>query len=188
MPFRLPPRFRARARAALFLLLAVTGLSLTGCGIATTADWRRCSFHVNDIEFLGLRENQTDWRIHVSAVNPGAKKLRVDGLHLWALMEGDTLARLKNPGRVELGARDTTGLSFDVTLPQVAWSKALRSMRRTGSAEILLTGDVAVPTLFGSRLVKNAVREKHTIDLSSVMGGAGGMGGLGAGLMDLFFR
>jgi hypothetical protein len=44
-------------------------------------------------------------------------------------------------------------------------------MRRTGSSEIFITGDVVVPTLFGTRLVKNAVREKHTIDLSSLLGG-----------------
>ncbi len=181
------PRFRSPAPHRLWLLLALAlSLLFSGCGIPTTADWRRCSFHVNDIEFLGLRENQTDWRITVSAINPNGKKLRIDGLHLWALMEGDTLAMLKNPGRIELGARDTTGLSFDVTLPQTAWNKALRSMRRTGSAEILLTGDVAVPTLFGSRLVKNAVREKHAIDLSSLMGGMGG--GLGGSLMNLFFK
>jgi hypothetical protein len=103
-------------------------------------------------------------------------------------MDGDTLAQLKNPGRIELSAHDTTGLSFDVVLPQAAWSKALRTMRRTGSTEILLTGDVVVPTLFGSRLVKNAVREKQSIDLASLMGGMGGNGGLGGGLMNLLFR
>lgn len=160
--------FRFLAFAALGSLF-VAGFA--GCGLPTTADWRRCSFNVTEVEFLGLREDQADWRVAVSAFNPNGKRLKLDGIHLWALMEGDTLARLKDPGRMELAARDTTALSFDVALPQAAWSKALRTMRRTGSSEILITGDVAVPTLFGTRLVKNAVREKHTIDLSSLMGG-----------------
>lgn len=144
---------------------------LTGCGVPTAADWRRCSFTVTDVAFQGLRDDRSEWRIVVAAVNPNGKTLALDGIHLHALMEGDTLARLRDPGRVELAPRDTTELSFDVALPQASWNKALGHIRRTGSGELLITGDVRVPTLFGSRLVKNAVRETHVIDLSSLLGG-----------------
>jgi hypothetical protein len=161
-----------RARVPLVVLLMTTVL-LMGCGMPTTADWRRCSFNVTEVAFQGFRENQTEWRIVVDAINPNGKRLSIDGLHLHALMKGDTLAKLRDPGRVELAARDTTTLSFNVTMPQESWNKALRTLRQSGSGELLITGDVTVPTLFGSRLVKNAVNEKHTVDLSSILGGMG---------------
>lgn len=97
-------------------------------------------------------------------------------------MQGDTLAHLRDPGRVDLAARDTTMLGFDVSMPQAAWNKALRTLRQTGSSEILITGDVTVPTLFGSRRVKNAIREKHTVDIGQVLGGMGLGGELFRGL------
>jgi|GEM_PF-5920371 len=150
---------------------------LAGCGMPTASDWRRCTFNVSEVAFQGLRENQAEWRVVVNAINPGGKPLTLDGLHLFALMQGDTLARLADPGRVTLSALDTTQLSFDVSMPHAAWSKALKNLGRSGSGEVLITGDVRVPTLFGSRLIKNAVKEKHVIDLSSLMGGMG---------MDLF--
>ncbi len=157
-------------------------LLLSGCGLSTRADWQRCTFDVTDVVFQGFRENQAEWRIVVAAINPGDKRLSLDGLHLNALMQGDTLARLRDPGRVTLAARDTTTLSFDVTMPQTAWNKALRTFRQTGSSEILITGDVIVPTLFGSRLIRNAVREKHVVDLGEVLGGMGLGGELLRGL------
>jgi hypothetical protein len=155
---------------------------LTGCGVPTTADWRRCSFNVTDVAFVGFRENQTEWRIEVAAVNPNGKSLSIDGLHLHALMKGDTLATLRDPGRVDLPAGDTTVLSFDVAMPQASWSKALRTLRESGSSELLITGDVRVPTVFGSRLVKNAVHETHTVDLSAILGSMGIGGELLRGL------
>lgn len=158
-------------RAVLPALLTVALLS--GCGMPTASDWRRCSFNVSEVAFQGLRENQAEWRVVVNAINPGGKKLTVDGLHLFALMQGDTLARLTDPGRVTLGAMDTTQLTFDVSMPHAAWSKALKNIGRSGTGEVLITGDVRVPTVFGSRLIKNAIKEKHVIDLSSLMGGMG---------------
>lgn len=158
-----------------FILTAslATLFLLSGCGMATRADWQRCSFDVTDVAFQGFRENQAEWRIVVAAINPGHKNLSLEGLHLNALMEGDTLARLRDPGRVTLAARDTTTLSFDVSMPQTSWNKALRSFRQTGSREVLITGDVVVPTLFGSRRIKDAIREKHVVDLSDILGGMG---------------
>jgi hypothetical protein len=154
-------------RAFLVFLLS---LFLSGCGLPTTADWRRCSFDIREVSFQGMRENQAEWNLVISAFNPNAKRLKLEGLQLWALMEGDTLARLRNPNRIDLKPRDTTLVSFDVVLPQAALNKAMRVMRRTGSSEILITGDATVATLFGTRTVKNAVREKHTIDLASMLG------------------
>lgn len=165
-----------------FLTASLSFLLLTGCGMATRADWQRCSFDVTEVAFQGFRENQAEWRIVVAAINPGHKKLSLDGLHLSALMQGDTLARVRDPGTVTLSPRDTTILSFDVTMPQAAWNKALRTFRQTGSSEILITGDVAVPTLFGSRLIKNAVREKHVVDIADILGGMGLGGELLRGL------
>jgi hypothetical protein len=164
------------------LVVPVFSMLLVGCGVPTTADWRRCTFDVSEVAFQGFRENQAEWRVVISAINPGGKKLTLDGLQLNALMQGDTLARLRDPGRVVLGARDTTLVSFDVLMPQEAWGKALRAIRQTGSSEINIVGDVRVPTLFGSRLVKNAVNEKHTVDLSGVLGGMGIGGELLRGL------
>jgi hypothetical protein len=154
----------------LFTPLLLATLLLAGCGLPTTADWRRCSFDISEVALRDMREDQSEWSIVVSAFNPGGKRLKLEGLHLWALMEGDTLARLRNPDRIDLAPRDTTRVSFDVVLPQAALNKAMRAMRRTGSSEILITGDATVATLFGTRTVKNAVREKHMIDLSSMMG------------------
>lgn len=100
-------------------------------------------------------------------------------------MQGDTLARVRDPGRVTLAPRDTTTLSFDVSMPQPAWNKALRTFRQTGSSEVLITGDVIVPTLFGSRVFKNAVHEKHVVDLSDILGGMGVGGDLLRGLFGM---
>lgn len=157
----------------LFVLLSLFTLlpALSGCGVATVADWRRCSFDVADVTFEGIRENQSEWRVVVVAANPNARTLRLEGLHLWALMEGDTLARLRNPGRIDLAARDTTVVNLAVFVPPAAWNAALRQITRGGSAEVLITGDVEIPGLTGTRRLRNAVRETHTIDLSSLTGG-----------------
>jgi hypothetical protein len=168
-------RFPFRILPAVPFLLAITA-----CGIPTTADWRRCSFDVTDVTFQGLRENEAEWRVVVSAFNPNSKRLRLEGLHLWAVMDGDTLARLKNPDPIDLPARTATPLAIEVSLPQAAWNKALRKMRQTGSSEVWITGDAVVPTILGERTLRNAVREKHTIDLSALMGGDF--------LRNLFFR
>jgi hypothetical protein len=164
-------RYPVRVSPTALIFTALLSTFLTGCGMVTTADWRRCTFDVTEVAFQGLRDNHSEWRVAISAINPGTKNLKVDGIQLWALMSNDTLARLRDPGRIELEAGDTTELFFDVIMPQAAWSKALRTMRQTGSSEILITGDVTVPTLFGSRLIRNAVREKHTVDMASLIGG-----------------
>jgi hypothetical protein len=170
--FRLiaPPRPRA-ALAALPLLAALSSfLLLAGCGMTTAADWKRCDFEVTELSFRGFRDDNALWRVSVAAANPNARKLRLDGLHLWAVMEGDTLARLANPGRIELAARDTTRLALDVSLPPEAWNKALARLRRAGKGEVLITGDVEAPTLFGTRRIRNAVHEKQSIDLGGILG------------------
>ncbi len=138
--------------------------------MATTADWRRCDFEVTDLRFRGFRDDDAVWRVFVSAANPNAKELRLEGLHLWAVLEGDTLARLANPGRIRLAARDTTRIALDVSVPPAAWNSALKRLRRSGTADVLITGDVEVPTLFGTRRIRNAVREKHTLDFASILG------------------
>ncbi len=161
-----------------YLVLTALLLTLIGCGAATTADWRRCSFDVTEVAFQGLRENQAEWRIVLSAINPNAKNLRLEGLHLWALMEGDTLARLRNPGRIDLPGRDTTEVTLHVSVPPAAWNAALRQITRGGSSEVFITGDVEVPGMFGTRRVRNAVRETHTINLSSLMGAGDFLRGL----------
>jgi hypothetical protein len=161
-----------------FVILPLLLPLLVGCGVPTTADWRRCTFDVTDVAFRGLRNDQAEWRVTVAAVNPNGKRLKLEGLHLWAVMEGDTLAMLNNPGRIELSPHDTTRLSLDVSVPHTAWNRALSRMRRTGSGEILITGDVEAPTLFGTRRIRNAVRERHTIDLASILGGGDFLRGL----------
>jgi hypothetical protein len=138
-----------------------------------------------------LRENQAEWRVVVTAYNPNGKTLRIDGLQLWALLDNgpdaapDTLARLADPGRIALAPRDTTYIAFDVNVPHAAWNKALRQLRRTGTGELLVTGDVTVPHLFGSRTVRNAIRERHTLDLASLLGVESGMGGFLRGLFGM---
>lgn len=160
------------------VLALFTAFVIGGCGVATTADWRRCSFEVTDLGFRGFHDDDAMWRVSVSVANPNARKLRLEGLHLWAVMAGDTLARLNNPGRIDLAARDTTRLTLDVAVPPAAWNSALNRMRRTGSADILITGDVEAPTLFGTRRIRNAVREKHTLDFAALLGAGDFLRGL----------
>lgn len=107
-------------------------LALSGCGMTTASDWKRCDFEVTDLAFRGFRNDDALWRVSVAAANPGDKKLRLEGLRLWAVMEGDTLARLADPGRIELAARDTTRLALDVSIPPAAWNKALARLGRSG--------------------------------------------------------
>src|SRR5690606_4495164 len=66
-------RFTLPRPVAAFTL--ASALLLGGCGMATTADWRRCSFDVTEVAFKGFRENQAEWRIVVAAVNPNGKRL-----------------------------------------------------------------------------------------------------------------
>jgi hypothetical protein len=162
-------------------LILLCPLLLAGCGMNTAAEWRRCSFGVSDLAFQGMNGDQAEWRVVVTAFNPGNRRLKLEGLRLWALMDGDTLARLRNPNRIDLAPGDTTRMSFDVTMPHAAWNRALRSLRRTGSGDLLITGDITVSTWLGTRTVKDAVRETHRIDLASILGG-------GDLLRNLFFR
>jgi hypothetical protein len=160
---RLPPRLPLVA-------VLFSSLAIAACGVATTSDWKRCNFEVTDLAFRGFQNDDALWRVSVAVANPGGKKLRLEGLHLWAVMEGDTLARLANPGRIELAARDTTRLALDVSVPPAAWNRALARMRRAGKSEILITGDVEAPTWFGTRRIRGAVHEKQAIDLGAILG------------------
>jgi hypothetical protein len=163
-----------------FLAVAtlLSTLALTGCGVTTAADWKRCRFEVTDLAFRGFQNDNAIWRVSVAAANPGGKNLRLEGIDLWAVMEGDTLARLDNPGRIEIAPRDTTILALNVKVPPAAWNKALARIGQSGKGEVRITGDVVAPTLFGTRRIRNAVDERQQIDLSSVLGGGAFLRGL----------
>lgn len=146
--------------------------------MTTVSDWKRCDFEVTDLAFRGFRNDDALWRVSVAAANPGGKTLQLEGLRLWAVMEGDTLARLTDPGRVRIAARDTTRLALDVSIPSAAWNKALARLGRSGKGSLRITGDVDVPTFFGTRRIRNAVSEERPIDLGEILGSGAFLRGL----------
>jgi hypothetical protein len=172
--------FSGMSRLNHFFLVTITlsSLALTGCGVTTAADWKRCKFEVTDLAFQGFQNNDALWRVSVAAANPGGKKLRLESLKLWAVMAGDTLARLADPGRLEFAARDTTRFDLYVAVPPAAWNRALSRMRRAGKGEVLITGDVVAPRIFGMRRIRNAVHETQQIDLGSLLGNGDFLRGL----------
>jgi LEA14-like dessication related protein len=175
-----PMRFLTRLLLSSALLLSA--LVLTGCP-PTASDWRQCRFVVTDVRFVGLRENQAEWSVVVSAVNPTRKVLKLEGLQMAARLEGDTLGKLGNAIPIVLAPRDTTEIELGLLIPPTAWNKALKQMQRGGSSEILITGDAFVKTWFGTRKVTNAINKKYTVNLAELMGTMGG-----DLLRNLFFR
>jgi hypothetical protein len=138
---------------------------------------------VSDVRFEGMRENRTHWSVVVAAANPTGKRLKLEGLQMAALMESDTLATLVNSKNIDLPARDTTEVTLKLVMPPAAWDKAMRSLQRGGTQDVLITGDAFVKTWFGTRKIKDAFKKNYEVDLSTLLGTMGG--GL---LRNLFFR
>jgi hypothetical protein len=175
-------RMRFFTRLCLSAVLLLSAFVLTGCP-PTASDWRQCRFSITDVRFEGLRENQAQWRVVVSAINPTRKVLKLEGLQLVARLEGDTLGKLGSSLPLKLAPRDTTEIHLDLLMPPKAWNTALRRMQAGGSSEVLITGDVIVRTWFGTRKIRNAINRKYTVNLAELMGTMGG-----DLLRNLFFR
>ena len=173
---------RIFSRILLVVTLLITAVVFTGCP-PTASDWRQASFVVSDVRFKGLRENQAEWSVVISAINPTKKILKLEGIQMAARLEGDTLGRLKNSVPIVLAPRDTTEFELNLLMPPKAWNKALKQMQRGGSSEVLITGDAFVKTWFGTRKVTNAINKKYNVDLAELMGTMGG-----DLLRNLFFR
>ncbi len=157
---------------------------LCGCGLfPSSSDWRQCRFQVSSIRFEGLRENQAEWQVVLAVDNPTSKQLRMEGIHLFAALQTDTLATLSNSQPVVLAPHDTTLIPLELELPPDVWNRAMRRFRQEGKGQITVTGDVTVHTYFGVKKISNAFKRTYDVDLASLMGS------MGSDLIrNLFFR
>jgi LEA14-like dessication related protein len=173
---------RFLSRLLTLAALIPCALLFTGCP-PTASDWKQCRFTVTDVRFKGLRENNAEWTVVVTADNPTAKILKLQGLQMTARLEGDTLGKLSNGQPIRIAPQGATEIELGLVVPPKAWNKALKQMRAGGSTEVLITGDAFIKTWFGTRRVRDAIHKKYTLNLAELMGTMGG-----DLLRNLFFR
>ncbi len=153
--------------AALF-----TGL-MTGCLYPDASTWKSCRFEIASIEFIGYRENQTEWQITLTVHNPSSDRLKLESLRLFALQGEDTLGTLRNLNPLDLAAKDSTRVALTTLLPKSTWNKLLESLRNEGVAHITISGEAWYRGPFGIRKVPGNFRKTYDLDLATAMNAMG---------------
>jgi hypothetical protein len=146
-------------------------LVLGGCALMPTAsDWKRCRFEIGSVHFKGIRENQTEWSLDVAVHNPNRRPLRLQGLELFALRQGDTLAALRNLEPLILSPGDTTHIPLEARMPHAAWTRIMATLPGEGKSQVQVVGNAYYRSWFGVRKIRGAFKKTYEVDLQAALG------------------
>lgn len=152
----------------LILLLACM---LSACNFYPGAsEWKRCTFEIATVKFLGFQENQTKWELVIDVHNPNPDRLRMEGVQLFALQGDDTLASLRNSDPLDLAPDTMTVVTLEAASPPSAWNTVFENLKRNGKCSITITGDAYYRTLFGTEKLSGLFRKTYDVDFATALG------------------
>ena len=148
-------------------------LLITGCVYQEAGDWQRCKFDVSSIEYVGVREDQTEWNVVLTVQNPGAHELKMEGVQATALIGADTLATLGNTAPIDLAANGDTKVAFIAFSTTQGFNKAMAGIKENGKCSVTIVGDAVYRGAFGTKKYPNLFHKTYDLDLETAVNAMG---------------